>query len=62
MAEGDEERSKRNEREERWEKQEQKWKEDDERSARLLADIQALLKRVQERVRRREESDASADV
>jgi hypothetical protein len=54
MTEGDEERSKR-------EKQEQKWKEDDERSARLLADIQALLKRVQERVRRKENGDAGAD-
>jgi hypothetical protein len=53
MAEGDEERSKR-------EKQEQKWKEADERSVRLSEDIQALLKKVQDRVKRKEEGDEGA--
>jgi hypothetical protein len=58
MAEGDEERSRRDERE-RWEKQKQKWKEDDERWERLSVDVQSLLKKVQDRQRRREEGDAS---
>jgi hypothetical protein len=46
MAEGDEERAKRDG---QWEQQKQRWKEEDERDAQLLADIQALLKKVQGR-------------
>ena len=56
MAEGDEERAKRDEREE-WEQQKQKWKEEDERDAQLLADIQALLKKVQARHKGEDEDD-----
>jgi hypothetical protein len=54
-----EERSRRDEREKR-EKWEQKWKEDDERWERLSAGIQSLLKKVQDRQRRREEGDAGS--
>jgi TATA-binding protein-associated factor Taf7 len=61
MAEGDEEKSQGDEQKEQREKEKQKWKEEDERSAQLLADIQALLKRVQERRKRQESGDAGAD-
>ena len=46
MAEGDEERAERDE----WrEQQRQKWKEADERSEHLHADIEALLKKIEDR-------------
>jgi hypothetical protein len=57
MAEEDEESSKRDEREAQWEKERQRWKEEDERDKRLLADIQALLRKVQDRQKRKEEGD-----
>jgi len=61
MAEGDEERAEWGEREE-WEWEQQKWKEEDERSAKLYADIQALLKKVQDRHRGKDEDDDGAGV
>ena len=61
MAEGNEERSKRDEQEEQWQKQKQRWEEADERWARLEEDTRALLKIVQERVRRKEEGGTGAD-
>jgi hypothetical protein len=54
MAEGDEEKSKRDE---RWEKEKQRWKEEDEKSERLSADIQALLEKVRYRQKRKEDGD-----
>ena len=57
MAEGDKESSKRNEQEGQWEKENQRWKEEDEKSERLFADIQALLKKVQDRRRRKDGDD-----
>jgi hypothetical protein len=57
MAEGDRENSKRNEQEKRWEKEKQRWKEEDEKSERLFADIQALLKKVQDRRGRKDGDD-----
>jgi TATA-binding protein-associated factor Taf7 len=56
VAEGDEDKSKRDEHEE-WEKEKQKWKEEDERSARLHADIEALLKKVQDRHKGEDDDD-----
>jgi hypothetical protein len=55
MAEGDEERAERDERDEWWEKQ--KWKEEDERSERLHTDIEALLKKIENRHNGEDEDD-----
>jgi hypothetical protein len=52
MSEGDEERAKRDE---WWEQQKRKWEE--ERSLRLHEDIQALLKKVQDRHKREDDDD-----
>jgi hypothetical protein len=54
MAEGGEEKSKRDE---QWEKEKQKWKEVDARDAQLLSDIRALLKKVQDRHKGKDEDD-----
>ena len=62
MDEGDEERAKREERDREWEQQKQKWKEEDERSARLYADIQALLKKVQDRHKGNDDDDEGIGV
>ena len=59
MAEEDEERAKRDE---QCEAQKRKWEEDDERSARLLADIHALLKKVQARHKGNDDDDEGAGV
>jgi hypothetical protein len=58
MTDGDEERAERDERDEwREEQQKRKWKEEDERSERLHADIEALLKKVQDRHKGEDEDD-----
>ena len=62
MAEGDEEKPKRDEHEEWWEKEKQKWKEEDERSVRLYEDIQALLKKVQDRHKGEDDDDDGVGV
>jgi hypothetical protein len=61
MAEGDEDKSKRDEHEE-WEKEKQKWKEEDERSARLHADIEALLEKIEGRHKGKDDDDDGVGV
>jgi len=57
VAEGDEGRVERDERDEWWEQQKQKWKEEDERDASLYEDIETLLKKLEDGHKGEDEDD-----
>jgi hypothetical protein len=61
MAERDEETSKRDEHEE-WEQEKRKRKEEDEQSARLHADIEALLEKIEGRHKGEDDDDEGVGV